>query len=73
MSAISSQEQGIYWRDDGDVGFVLDQHTELECIMLVQWNNSLSSRMHYPNSEQTSFTCWCVVQSFVWSVWCPIR
>jgi hypothetical protein len=30
MSAISSQEQGIYWRDDGDVGFVLDQHTELE-------------------------------------------
>jgi len=38
--AISWQEQVNFQCDDGEVGFVLDQHAELDFIVLAHWNNS---------------------------------
>ena len=40
FSVISWQEQVNFQWDDDEVGFVLDQHAELDFLVLVHWNNS---------------------------------
>ena len=40
ISAISWREQVHFQWDDDEVGFVLDQHAELEFFSVTHWNNS---------------------------------
>ena len=41
LSAISWRKQVYHQRDDDEVRCVLDQHAELDFIVLAHWNNSL--------------------------------
>ena len=52
LSAISWREVNLQW-DDDEVRFVLDQHAELDFIVLAHWNNS--PRVNMPPHADTLF------------------
>jgi hypothetical protein len=51
VAAISWREQVNFLWDDDDVRFVLDQHAELDFIVLGHWNNSKREDMSLNSSE----------------------